>query len=187
MLLGLFLCLSQISVLSAATPGLESKSIYNSKTVWDNQDGKKTSLSSLRGAPVVAAMLYTGCTASCPMTIADLLAIRNGLTPEEQKQVKFAVFSFDTVKDQPAKLKELAKKHDLDTANWSLFHGSKSAVRQMAALLGIRYKEIEGGDFDHSNVISILDKEGVITHQQPGVRQSPEASINALRAALKKN
>jgi protein SCO1/2 len=40
-------------------------------------------------------------------------------------------------------------------------------------VLGIRYKRDARGDFDHSNVISVLDREGVIRHQQLGLGQDP--------------
>jgi protein SCO1 len=33
-------------------------------------------------------------------------------------------------------------------------------VRQIAALLGIRYRELEGGGFNHTSVLILIDAEG---------------------------
>ena len=169
---------------------LNTQSIYHSKSTWETQDGRKASLvnlsgsDGLRGSPVVVAMLYTSCQASCPLTLSDLNKIKNGLSHEEQKKVRFAVFSFDSDRDKPQHLKSFALKQGIDLLQWTFFHGSPSSVRELAALLGIRFKKVDGGDFDHSNIISILDPEGVIIHQQVGVRQNPAESINILRRLI---
>ena len=68
---------------------LKSKSLYHSKTHFENQEGKRVSLSDLKGTPVVVAMLYTSCQMSCPLTMADLKAIEKGLSSEEKKKVKY--------------------------------------------------------------------------------------------------
>jgi protein SCO1/2 len=51
-----------------------------------------------------------------------------------------------------------------------LFHGGANSVRELAAVLGLRYKQDENGDFDHSNVIFLLDKDGVVRSQQLGLK-----------------
>ena len=35
-------------------------------------------------------------------------------------------------------------------------------MRKLAAVLGVQYRAIENGDFNHSTVISLLDKDGRI-------------------------
>ena len=74
----------------------------------------------------------------------------------------------------PEALKKFASARDLDPSRWRLYHGDRAAVRELAMVLGIRYKKDARGDFDHSNVISILDREGVIRHQQVGLGQEPD-------------
>jgi protein SCO1/2 len=159
---------------------LKGESVYNLDSTWTNQDGKETKLASFRGQPVVVAMVYTSCQGACPMTISDLKRIEDGLPATVRSKVRFAVFSFDSKRDTPAKLKEFAKARALDVSRWSLFHGEPAAVRKLSAVLGIRYKKDKNGDFDHSNVISILDPAGVIAHQQIGLRQEPKEAIAKL-------
>ncbi len=159
---------------------LSGESIYNLDSTWTSQDGKQIKLSTLQGRPVVVAMVYTSCQAACPMTISDLKRIEEALPVAAKGQVRFAVFSFDSKRDTPARLKEFVKARSLDTNRWTLFHGDPSAVRKLSAVLGIRYKKDKNGDFDHSNVITILDKSGAIAHQQVGLRQDPKEAVAKL-------
>ena len=163
---------------------LRGESIYNLGSTWTSQDGKQTKLSALQGRPVVVAMVYTSCQAACPMTISDLKRIEEALPAAAKSQVRFAVFSFDFKRDTPAKLKEFVKARSLDTNRWTLFHGEPSAVRKLSAVLGIRYKKDKNGDFDHSNVITILDKTGAIVHQQVGLRQDSKETVAKLTQIL---
>ena len=48
--------------------------------------------------------------------------------------------------------------------------------------LGVRYKRDTRGDYDHSNVISILDPEGVVHHQQVGLGEDPAGSASRLES-----
>ena len=183
----IFFCFENLApCLAAPTTGqpLVTHSIYQSKSAWTTQDGKATRLESLRGRPTVAAMIYTSCQGSCPMMMADLKAIERGLSVDERKRVQFAVFAFDAKKDLPNRLKLFAEQHGVDLNYWSFFHGSSSSVRELAALLGVKVKQLEDGTFDHSNVISVLDAEGVIVRQQIGLGQKPEESVQCLHQLL---
>jgi protein SCO1/2 len=171
----------------AVSPALSktsSRSIYQAKSSWENQNAEKVTLVQLRGSPVVVAMIFTSCRASCPLMMSDLKALEKGLSPEEQKRVKFAVFAFDSKNDVPAQLKSFAKKHEVDLARWTFFHGSPASVRELAALLGVKFKLLDDGGIDHSNVITVLDSEGEIVHRVEGLRQKPDESIQVLRRLL---
>lgn len=172
----LFLLALFVGGLAAAGEGdssrpkvLKGESIYQLSDKWETQDGKKVALSSLAGLPVVIAMAYTACESACPMTISDLKRIEAALPPGARSKVRFAVFSFDAKRDLPGNLAKYAKARELDPARWTLFHGSKSAVRKLAAVLGIRYKEDASGNFDHSNAITLVDADGVILRQTIGL------------------
>lgn len=169
---------------TASSAPLPGRSLFQSSTLWDTTDGKTTSLSSLQGTPVVITMLYTSCPAACPMTIADLKKIESGLRTETRAHVRFAVFSFDSEKDTPARLKSFMNKHKLDAAHWAFFHGSADSVQELAALLGIRYRRLETGDFDHSNVITVLDPQGTIVHRQIGLRKDAQETVDVLHRLL---
>lgn len=182
-----FLVLVLLAQLSfSASVSMDPKSIYNSQSEWENQEGIPQKLLSLKGGPVVVAMVYTGCQASCPLTMADLRKIEKRLSLKAKQKVRFAVFSFDSQRDTPEKLKAYLQKQKLDATHWSFYHGSEKSVRELAALLGIQFKKIEGGDFDHSNVISVLNSEGVVVHQQLGLAKSPQETVMILEKMIEK-
>ncbi|MCZ7585378.1 MAG: hypothetical protein M5R36_19695 [Deltaproteobacteria bacterium] len=58
--------------------------------------------------------------------------------------------------------------HVADDA-WYFAAGSEDAVRETAAVLGIRYRRLPDGSFNHSAVISLLDKDGMIVERADGL------------------
>lgn len=154
---------------------LSGSSIYQAGSEWTDMNGDRVRLRSLQGRPVALAMVYTNCTTACPLIVANLQLIESALPAEARERVWFVLASFDSERDRPAVLKKFAAAHELDPSRWRLFHGDRAAVRELAMMLGVRYKRSVGGDFDHSNVITILDRDGVIRHQLVGLGPtSPE-------------
>ena len=153
---------------------IPGESIYNLKTKWTSIEGASVSLSSLRGRPVVAAMGYTSCESACPVIVEDMKRIETSLPKKDQAAVTFVFFSFDSARDTPARLKDFSAIHKLDLTRWQLFQGTPQSVRALAAVLGISFKKDADGNFDHANVISLIDSDGVVKHQQTGLKQDPK-------------
>ncbi|ACK50471.1 electron transport protein SCO1/SenC [Methylocella silvestris BL2] len=165
-----------------ATKPLSGGSIYNLTSHWANQDGQAVELASLRGEPVVIAMVYTSCKDICPMIVADMVAIENKAKAKSLTRVRFAFFSLDSVVDTPERLKAYADEHGLDPSQWTLYHGDDHAVRELAAALGVRYRRDASGAFDHANIITLLDAEGNIALQQTGGRDAGLDFVSKLEA-----
>lgn len=160
-------------------------SIYNLAATWTAQDGTRTELGALRGKPQVVAMFYTSCQYVCPLIVDRMKSIEGALTAEERGQTGFALFSFDPVRDSSAVLKAYAAKRELDLQRWRLYSGTADDVQDLAALLGVRYRQEPDGDFSHSTIITVLDRQGVIRYQLVELDQDRTALLQALRAALK--
>lgn len=157
---------------AAASAGDDS--LYNLKTDLLDADGKKVSFDSLRGQPVVISMAYTSCAYACPLIIAQMQQLEKELELQKKKNVRFVLVSFDPTVDTPSVLKKYAEKRKL-SSKWTLFTSSSDkAPREIANLLGVKYKKIEGGDYDHSFIITVLDSEGVIVGQQVGADKNPK-------------
>ncbi len=165
---------------------LRDDSVYQLEAAWTDQDGKKRKLPEFKGKLVVTTLLYTSCKMACPIIISDLQRIEDKIPAQLKDQVQFVLFTMDSKRDTPAKLKEFAKQRELDLKRWTLLTASEDAVREVAAVFGIRYKKDQEGEFSHSNVISVLDREGVILHQQVGLRQDPASTVAALKKAAGK-
>jgi protein SCO1/2 len=161
---------------------LPGGSIYNLESSWTTQDGTAAKVESLRGKPVIAAMIYTSCRDMCPAIVADMLWIEKHLPPGAVGRVRFALFSFDSLVDTPERLKGYAAEHGMEASAWTLFHGDSDAVRELAAALGVRYRPDGKGGFDHASVISLIDADGTIVFQQRGTEETPKELVARLGA-----
>jgi len=138
-------------------------SVYELDGRWRDQAGATRSLASFRGTPVLLAMIYTHCTATCPLAVSELKRIA-ALAPD----ARFVLVSLDPLRDDEKRLAEYAAERSLDPSRWTLLTGSGSDVRDLAATLGVRYRRVTPEDLAHSNLITLLDREGRIVRQSSG-------------------
>ncbi len=159
---------------------LKGRSLYQIPSAWTSEIGQKTNLKDLHGTVRVITMAYTRCQSACPILVNDMLAIQQSLPASVRGQVQFTVFSLDSERDTPESLRDYKTKRRLDEATWSLFNGTSSSVRTLAVALGIRYQQDKSGEFSHSNVITLLDADGQIVHQQVGLGLDPTPMSQAI-------
>ena len=155
-------------------------SIYDLDLRLIDQDGRSLVLADLRGRVLVAAMVYSSCKSVCPRVTEDMKGIERQLGGADRNRVRFVLFSLDPGRDTPAALSRFAKEHDLDPSRWRLFAASEDGVRDLAAVLGVKYKPDEGGQIAHSAMIFVIDREGMVRHRQVGLSQDPRDLIAAL-------
>ena len=150
-----------------ATP-LTRESIYQLEATFTDDTGETCSLESLRGQSVVLNLFYASCGYACPIAVSDMLALQERLPANLRSRTVFVLVSFDLAHDTTAVLAEYRKQRGLD-AQWILLRGTDDSVRELAALVGVKYKPEPGGAFAHSNLITILNPEGEIVHQRIGL------------------
>jgi protein SCO1/2 len=90
----------------------------------------------------------------------------------------------DSERDTPAVLKSYREKRQLTPELWTLLRGEPDDVRELAALLGISYERDTRGQFAHSNVITVLNAEGEIVHQQVGLGTDIAETLAAIEKLL---
>jgi protein SCO1/2 len=166
------------------TATFSKSSIYQSDVSFTDDTGKTVTLGSLRGRPVVLDMFFASCGYACPLTVTDMLAIQERLPAELRSQAVFVLVSFDTVRDTTEVLAKYRAQRGLD-GQWIVLRGDDDAVRELAALLGVKYKQEADGMFSHSNVITLLNREGEIVHQRQGLKGGIDEAAAALAAAGK--
>jgi protein SCO1/2 len=160
-------------------------SLYQVESTWVTQDADTVHLGDLRGRFVFMALTYTSCEFSCPLIVADMKRIINQVPVDEKRRVHLVLLSIDPERDTPEVMKAFAASKELSSDQWTLIRGEADEVMEMAALLGIRYKKLPDGEFAHSNVITLLNPEGEIVHQQIGLGQErTAASSDKLLAVL---
>jgi protein SCO1/2 len=156
------------------------KSLYQTESKWTTDSRKQIRLGGLAGRPQVVVMFFASCRYACPLIVNDMRRIETALPPEQRNRVGFTLVSFDSRRDTPAALAEYRRLRDLPADRWTLLHGETDDVMELAALLGVRYKEDAQGQFMHSNVITILNAEGEIVHQQIGLNQDIQETVRVL-------
>lgn len=156
------------------------ESIYNVTSSWKNRHGEEINLGELSGKTQVLAMVYTHCEHACPRILADMKRIRDALSDEALDETRFLIVSIDPERDTPDRLAQFAGENDLSEEQWTLLNGGQGDVLELAALLGVKYKRISDTDFTHSNMISVLNKEGEVVHQRKKLEDQQTAVINAI-------
>ncbi len=168
-----------------ATVAFTKESLYQLDATFTDDSGHAFTLGELRGRPVVLTMFFTSCGFACPLLVTDMQAIRGRLPVELRDQAAFVLVSFDVAHDTPTVLKKYRDDRALD-GQWTLLHGDDGAVRELAALLGVKYKQEMGGMFSHSTLVTILNAEGEIVHQRTGLKGGLDEAAAAVVAARRR-
>ena len=169
---------------SAATP-LPSDSVYQLSVVLTDQDGRQQAFAARRGQPLLVSMFYTSCEFVCPMLVEALNATRAKLSPEDRAHVPVLMVSFDPARDTVAVLKQTAEQRQLDPAAWALARTDAKGVRQIAAVLGIQYRALANGDFNHSTSLILLDAEGRVIARTSHLGDADPEFVMKVRAVVR--
>lgn len=182
--MGLVLTLVVTAAFAGGTTPLPGDSVYQLKLPLTDQSGRTTDWRSRRGKPQLVSMFYTSCQYICPLIVDSGKAVEKHLTPTQQRGLGILLVSMDPARDTPAALRSIADKRHLDATRWTLASPPASAVRAVAGVLGIRYRQLADGEFNHTSALVLLDADGRILArtEQVGSRPDPEF-VAAVRAA----
>lgn len=166
---------------------LPSDSVYQLDVQLVDQAGKRQPWSAQRGKPRLVAMFYTSCQYICPLIVDSGKAIELQLTPAEQKRIGITLISMDPARDTPKALYAVVAKRKLDTRRWTLASPRKDDVRQVAGVLGVRYRELADGEFNHTSALVLLDADGRVLARTEtmGSKPDPEFVAQVKRALAK--
>ncbi|WP_417667082.1 SCO family protein [Pseudidiomarina sp.] len=165
----------------------QDDSIYHLDGTWQSHTGETLTLADLQGQPVVISMIYGSCTTACPVLVNDARRVFEALPEQYQAHVKLVMVSFDQDRDTPAALAEYADKYGLGDDVWTFLHGDDNNIRALATLLGVRYRKRSDGDFDHSNLVTVLDTQGRIVQRTEGLNRPIDAAAAALIKVIDDN
>lgn len=168
------------------TPPLSADSLYQLTLPLTDQAGKTADWRTRRGKPQLVAMFYTSCQYICPLIVDSGKAIERQLDAKQQQKLGILLISMDPKRDDPKALKSVADKRKLDAARWTLASPKQGDVRTVAGLLGIRYRLLADGEFNHSSALILLDANGRILArtETTGTQPDPEF-VAAVKKALR--
>ena len=164
----------------AAAAAFSDKSLYQTESKWTTDAGKQIKLAELKGRPQVVVMFFASCQYACPILVHDLQKIEAALKPELRQRVGFTLVTIDPRRDTPAALASFRATRVLPPETWTLLHGESDDILELAALLGVKYKEEANGQFAHSNIITVLNADGEVVHQLVGLGQDIQPTVREL-------
>jgi len=152
-------CVALPALVPSTRAAVPSASIYQLDVSLTDQEGRQFKLADLRGEPMLASMFYTSCDMVCPMIFET---IKSTLAKAGAGRMRTLMVSFDPARDTVPVLKHTALAHGVDE-HWTLARTDDASTRKIAGLLGVQYRRLANGEFNHSSVILLIDGEGRIT------------------------
>ena len=167
--------------LGASEP-LPGKSLYHLAGTWLDHHGNELTLADLRGRPVVVVMFYASCDTACPILVRDALNLEAELPGDLREDTVFLMVTIDPEGDAPERLAQYVAQNDLEKDNWTFITGSHNQTRALAALLGVQYRDVGNGMFSHTNLITVLDRDGQIVQRTEGLNRPVGPAVSAISA-----
>ena len=174
----LALCLLALP-LRAAAPPLPRDSVYQLRVSLTDQQGRTRDWGARRGRPQLVSMFYTSCKYICPLIIDSAKGIEHALTPAERARLGILLISMDPARDTPAALKRVFDKRKLDARTWSLASPPAEQVRPVSGVLGIRWRALADGEFNHTSALVLLDADGRVVARTERVGPTPDPEFLA--------
>lgn len=164
---------------------LPGDSVYQLPLSLTDQNARTFDWRSRRGKPQLVSMFYTSCRYICPLIVDSGKGIEAQLTPTQQQRLGILLISMDPARDDPAALKSVADRRELDPARWTLASPPQQSVRAVAGVLGIRYRQLADGEFNHTSELVLLDADGRVLARTDKVGSRPDPEfLAAVRRAL---
>lgn len=157
-----------------------SASIYNLDSKMIDHNGNVLKFSDFSGKICIFSMIYTRCKTICPIIISNMKVMEKTLPSEFLSNVVFLLISLDPDRDSVDVLHNFFINKDFAPSSWNLCKTDKSNTLKIALVSGIKYKKEKNDEYTHSNLIIIVDKDGIIRHHHPGLDKNYDSIIKLL-------
>ena len=178
--------LSSLTTASAA-PDFPRNSVYQLNVPLTDQDGTRSNWRDGTPGPRIVSMFYTRCDYVCPMLFEGIRSLESSLPASARQQLRVGLITLDPARDDVAALKKTADQRAGDPSRWRVYRTDEADVRKLAGLLGIQYRRLNDGEFNHSTVMILLDTHGVELARTNHIAKSDpvflKAVLNAAQAA----
>lgn len=162
-----------------------SDSVYQLDLSLVDQQGRTVAFDDAAEGPAMVSMFYASCPHTCPIIITSIRLIEQQIPEEDRDDLRVLMVSFDPARDTPEKLMKTAGEHRVDLSRWTFATGTDESVRMLAAALDVRYRKLPDGEFNHSAVITLLDRQGRPVARTSNLGEPDPVFVEAVRNALK--
>jgi len=161
---------------------LPADSVYALDVALEDDSGETVALGQHRGHPTLISMFYANCPMACPTLIGDVRALEDSLPEAVREDLRVLLVSLDPERDTPALMRGVISDHDIDADRWSLTRPPPERLREIAAVLGVRYRPLSDGEMSHSSIVTLLDRDGRKLQTIEGLNQDASLIVNQVLA-----
>jgi protein SCO1/2 len=161
-----------------------SDSLYNIDVPLETAAGRHIRFSTGAGRVRIVTMFYANCPMACPLIIDTLKNLDSGLDPHERERLDILMVSMDPSHDTPAALTRVTHERRISDARWTLARASVPDTRKLAAILGIQYRELADGTFDHTSTLVLLDPQGRVLARSSKLGMPATEFLYAVKRAV---
>ena len=130
--------------------------------------GRRVTLASFRGRPLVVSFVYTGCSQVCPTTTRFLArAVREARAAVGADAFDVASIGFNIPSDNPVSMRVFARQNEIDDPRWAFLTPQAGAPPALARDFGFAYAAQSGG-YEHLTQVTVLDARGRVYAQVYG-------------------
>jgi protein SCO1/2 len=136
---------------------------------FTDQRGQVIHAATFAGRPTLVHMVYTGCSAICPLQVRELADVKRALPRDVQSSIRFLSISIDPLHDTPATLAEFAHRMDADLPGWHFVTGRPDDIATIVdRLQGVGARASERPE-DHRTSLYLYDATGRLVQRYRGV------------------
>jgi protein SCO1 len=174
------------SIAFAASNNLPRNSVYQLDVALTDQDGRASYWSDAANqttGPRIVGMFYSRCDYVCPMLFEAVKSIEANLPPKSREHLQVGLITLDPARDDVAALKKTAAQRAGDPARWRLYRTQNTDTRKLAGVLGVQYRQLNSGEFNHSTLMILLDAQGLELARTENIAKLDPAFFNAVLKA----
>jgi protein SCO1/2 len=138
------------------------------------QDGAEVALGQFRGKVVAVTFIFASCSATCPILTAKMATVQDRLGADFGSRIIFLSITVDPEHDSPDVLGRYAQNFGANPTGWKFLTGSPDTIQAIERRYGVFASRVPGPDVDHSNLITVVDRHGMMRVQYLGVRFDPD-------------
>jgi cytochrome oxidase Cu insertion factor (SCO1/SenC/PrrC family) len=148
-----------------------------------DQHGRKVSLASLKGKPVLFDFIYTSCPGPCLVLTARMKQIANQLGPALGSRVRFVSISVDPEHDQPPQLLTYANNQAANLDGWLFLTGTPKQIDDAMARFNLTRESEADMAPDHALEFFLVGPDGRALLQYLGNRATSERIASDMERA----
>ena len=122
---------------------------------------------------------------SAPCCLKRSKNIEAGLPPEARQRLQVGLITLDPARDDVAALKKTAEHRAGDPSRWRLYRTQAADTRKLAGVLGVQYRQLSNGEFNHSTLVILLDTQGVELARTENIAKTDPVFLKAVIKASK--